>query len=104
MAGRRAARRTALFLLYQWDLTGKPLASLYAGEVDPFALETAQAVSIPILGMGGITTPADAVEFMLAGEWCRRRQAYFAQGFWAFISLANPLPPGGRSRTLTKRW
>jgi N utilization substance protein B len=45
MAGRRAARRTALFLLYQWDLTGKPLASLYAGEVDPFALETAQAVS-----------------------------------------------------------
>jgi N utilization substance protein B len=45
MAGRRAARRTALFLLYQWDLTGKPLASLYAGEIDPFALETARAVS-----------------------------------------------------------
>jgi N utilization substance protein B len=45
MAGRRAARRTALFLLYQWDLTGKPLASLYEGEVDSFALETAQAVS-----------------------------------------------------------
>ena len=44
MAGRRAARRAALFLLYQWDLTGKPLASLYEGEVDPFALETAQAV------------------------------------------------------------
>jgi N utilization substance protein B len=42
--GRRVARRTALFLLYQWDLTGKPLASLYEGEVDPFALETAQAV------------------------------------------------------------
>jgi len=45
MAGRRAARRTALFLLYQWDLTGKQLASLYEGEVDPFALETARAVS-----------------------------------------------------------
>jgi len=45
MAGRRAARRTALFLLYQWDITGKPLASLYAGEIDPFALETAEAVS-----------------------------------------------------------
>ncbi|MHB8059278.1 MAG: transcription antitermination factor NusB [Gaiellaceae bacterium] len=45
MAGRRAARRTALFLLYQWDLTAKPLASLYEGEVDPFALETARAVS-----------------------------------------------------------
>ena len=37
MAGRRAARRTALFLLYQWDVTGQPLASLYEGEVDPFA-------------------------------------------------------------------
>ena len=29
---RRAARRTALFLLYQWDLTGQPLASLYEGD------------------------------------------------------------------------
>ena len=28
---RRAARRTAVFLLYQWDLTGQPLASLYEG-------------------------------------------------------------------------
>jgi N utilization substance protein B len=45
MAGRRAARRTALFLLYQSDLTGKPLTSLYEGEIDTFALETAEAVS-----------------------------------------------------------
>jgi transcription antitermination protein NusB len=44
MAGRRAARRTALFLLYQWDVTTQPLASLYEGEVDPYALELAQAV------------------------------------------------------------
>ncbi len=44
MAGRRAARRTALFLLYQWDLTEQPLTSLYEGEVDPFALELAEAV------------------------------------------------------------
>ena len=43
--GRRAARRTALFLLYQWDLTGRPLASLYDGEVDPFARELAEAVA-----------------------------------------------------------
>jgi transcription antitermination protein NusB len=43
--GRRAARRTALFLLYQWDLTGQPIASLYEGEVDPFALELAEAVT-----------------------------------------------------------
>jgi N utilization substance protein B len=45
MAGRRQARRTAFILLYQWDLTGQPLASLYDGEVDPFARETAEAVA-----------------------------------------------------------
>jgi N utilization substance protein B len=45
MAGRRAARRTALFLLYQWDVTGQPLASLYEGEVDPFAQQLAEAVA-----------------------------------------------------------
>ena len=45
MAGRRAARRTALFLLYQWDVTGQPLASLYEGEVDPFARELAESVA-----------------------------------------------------------
>jgi N utilization substance protein B len=44
--GRRAARRTALFLLYQWDVTGQPLASLYEGEVDPFARETAEVVAV----------------------------------------------------------
>ena len=44
MSGRRAARRTALFLLYQWDVTGQPLASLYEGEIDPFARELAEAV------------------------------------------------------------
>ena len=45
MAGRRAARRTALFVLYQWDVTGAPLASLYEGEVDPYAAELAAAVA-----------------------------------------------------------
>jgi N utilization substance protein B len=45
VTGRRASRRTALFLLYQWDLTGRPLASLYEGEVDPFARELAEAVA-----------------------------------------------------------
>src|SRR5262249_12791630 len=33
-----------LFLLYQWDLTGQPLATNYEGEVDEFALGLAQAV------------------------------------------------------------
>jgi N utilization substance protein B len=42
---RRQARRTAFILLYQWDLTGQPLASLYEGEVDDFARETAEAVA-----------------------------------------------------------
>jgi N utilization substance protein B len=45
VSGRRAARRTALFLLYQWDVTGQPLASLYEGEVDDFARQTAEAVA-----------------------------------------------------------
>ena len=44
--GRRQARRTALFLLYQWDLTGQPLTALYEGEPDAFALELAEAVSL----------------------------------------------------------
>jgi N utilization substance protein B len=45
MSGRRAARRTALFLLYQWDVTGQPLTSLYEGEIDPFARGLAEAVA-----------------------------------------------------------
>lgn len=45
MTGRRAARRLALELLYQWDLTRQPLASLHEGDVDPFALELAQGVA-----------------------------------------------------------
>jgi transcription antitermination protein NusB len=44
VAGRRAARRTALVLLYQWDVTGQELASLYDGEIDPFSQELAEAV------------------------------------------------------------
>ena len=43
--GRRAARRTALFLLYQWDVTGQPLTSLYEGDVDPYARSLADAVA-----------------------------------------------------------
>ncbi|MGH9604432.1 MAG: dihydroorotate dehydrogenase [Terracidiphilus sp.] len=39
--------------------------------IKPIALrmvnETARAVKVPILGMGGIVTPEDAVEFLLAG-------------------------------------
>ena len=39
--------------------------------IKPIALrmvyEAARAVSIPIIGLGGIVTPEDAMEFMLAG-------------------------------------
>ena len=45
MAGRRAGRRTAFIVLYQWDVTGQPLASLYEGDVDPFARDLAEAVA-----------------------------------------------------------
>src|SRR4051795_6473758 len=34
-----------MFLLYQWDLTGQPLASLYEGDVDPWARELAETVA-----------------------------------------------------------
>jgi N utilization substance protein B len=42
---RKAARRQALYLLYQWDLTGQELASLYEGEPDAFARGLAEAVA-----------------------------------------------------------
>ena len=41
---RKAGRRTALFLLYQWDLTGQPLGTNYDGEIDEFARDLAEAV------------------------------------------------------------
>ena len=44
MAGRRAARRTALVLLYQWDVTGQELASLFEGEIDDFSRDLAEEV------------------------------------------------------------
>jgi N utilization substance protein B len=39
---RRQARRQALFLLYQWDLSGAELGSQYAGEIDPWARALAE--------------------------------------------------------------
>ncbi|HEV8098066.1 MAG TPA: transcription antitermination factor NusB [Gaiellaceae bacterium] len=41
---RKAGRRTALFLLYQWDLTGQPLGTNYEGEIDDFARDLAEAI------------------------------------------------------------
>jgi N utilization substance protein B len=42
---RKSARRDALFVLYQWDVTGTPLASLHEGELDPYARELVDGVS-----------------------------------------------------------
>ena len=48
---RRQARRQALFLLYQWDLTGLPLESLFEGSPDEFASTLARDVAVhaPVL-------------------------------------------------------
>ena len=42
---RRQARRQALFLLYQWDLSGQTIGSQYAGEIDPWARGVAETVA-----------------------------------------------------------
>lgn len=42
---RRAGRRAALFMLFQWDVTGRELGSTFEGDADEFAWETARAVA-----------------------------------------------------------
>jgi N utilization substance protein B len=42
---RREARRAAVFLLYQWDVTGTPLGSLYEGDVDEYTRMLSEAVA-----------------------------------------------------------
>jgi dihydroorotate dehydrogenase (NAD+) catalytic subunit len=76
-AGADALSLTNTFLAMSIDAeTRKPRISNVTGglsgpAIKPIALrmvyETARAVKIPILGMGGIVTPEDAVEFLLAG-------------------------------------
>src|SRR5271166_4392494 len=75
--GADALSLTNTFLAMSIDAeTRRPRLSNVTGglsgpAIKPIALrmvyECARAVSIPILGMGGITTPTDIVEFMLAG-------------------------------------
>ncbi|HEV2487212.1 MAG TPA: dihydroorotate dehydrogenase [Terracidiphilus sp.] len=76
-AGADALSLTNTFLAMSIDVeTRRPRLSNITGglsgpAIKPIALrmvcETAQAVTIPILGMGGIVTAEDAVEFLLAG-------------------------------------
>jgi len=76
-AGADAVSLTNTFLAMSIDVeTRRPRLSNITGglsgpAIKPIALrmvyETARAVTIPILGMGGIVTAEDAVEFLLAG-------------------------------------
>ena len=42
---RREARRAAVFVLYQWDVTSSPLGSLFEGEVDTYTQTIADRVA-----------------------------------------------------------
>jgi N utilization substance protein B len=55
---RRQARRQALFLLYQWDLSGQEIGSQYAGEIDPWARAVAEAVAAHAAELDGRITSA----------------------------------------------
>jgi dihydroorotate dehydrogenase (NAD+) catalytic subunit len=76
-SGADAVSLTNTFLAMSIDVeTRRPRLSNITGglsgpAIKPIALrmvyETARAVNIPILGLGGIVTPEDAVEFLLAG-------------------------------------
>jgi N utilization substance protein B len=66
MTSRKVARRDALFVLYQWDVTGQPLASLHEGDLDPYARELA----------GGVATEAPELDARInaaSSEWSADR-------------------------------
>jgi N utilization substance protein B len=42
---RREARRAAVFILFQWDVTGQPLGTLYEGEPDEWARQIVEGVA-----------------------------------------------------------
>ena len=44
MISRREARKSALTLLYQWDVTERPPGELFEGEIDPYAQAVTDAV------------------------------------------------------------
>ena len=44
MISRREARKSALTLLYQWDVTERPPGELFEGEIDAYAQEVTDAV------------------------------------------------------------
>jgi N utilization substance protein B len=50
---RRQARRQALMLLYQWDLTGAEIGAQYEGEIDPWARALVEEVAAQAPGLDG---------------------------------------------------
>ena len=63
---RREARRAAVFVLYQWDVTGTPLGSLYEGEVDEYTRRIVEAVASRVRVLDDRITAA-------ADEWTADR-------------------------------
>lgn len=63
---RREARRAAVFMLYQWDVTERPLGSLYEDEVDAYTRRLAEAVE-------GRASELDARITAAADEWTADR-------------------------------
>jgi N utilization substance protein B len=58
MLSRHQARRQALFLLYQWDLSGQEIGSQYAEEIDPWAKELADETAAHAAGLDERITAA----------------------------------------------
>jgi N utilization substance protein B len=58
MISRRKARRQALFLVYQWDLSATEIGSQYAGEIDPWARTLAEETAAQAGGLDGRITAA----------------------------------------------
>ena len=60
MISRRAARKSALTLLYQWDVTERPPGELFEGEIDPYAQTVTDAVVRDAAGIDARITAAAA--------------------------------------------
>ena len=58
MISRRQARRQALFLLYQWDLSGSEIGSQYAEEIDGWAKALAEEAAANAAGLDERITAA----------------------------------------------
>jgi N utilization substance protein B len=63
---RREARRAAVFILFQWDVTGQPLGTLYEGEPNEWTRQIAEAVAQDAAALDDRITAA-------ADEWTADR-------------------------------